>query len=600
VAKAWAGCARYVVVDTDFALGKRYLRLWQSWRQDTARCERLVVVVLAQQLPSASALRQAHRSSDVASLAEELAHGWPPLTLNLHTLRFDEGRVQLLLAPGPPFEVLRSLHVQANELWVQGDHPCPWLKWLGRLAAPGAHLHFASAPLPSTLQLAVSAGFALDPAAGATQRYRYAPRQGVRSPPRLLTANPGAYAGAYAGAHAVVVGAGLAGAAAAQALQRQGMRVTVFEARASVAAAASGNAAGIFHGTVNTDDGIYARLFRAAALAAADEYEYPVRCAAVPGSTQGLLRLEWRDTGLAGMQAILRRTGLPTSYVQALSASQASQRAGVPLPGPAWYYPRGGWLAPAAWVRYALKGVRCALQTPVAGLQRDGARWQVLGSQQQVLAQADVVVLANGHGAASLAQQLGHAPWPLSQTRGQVTQWASAPGLPMLPRLPVAGDGYVLATGKLLLCGATREVVPLGLGTAQPIRVRQADHKHNLQRLQRLTGQTPPAHTAAVLGRAAWRLHTDDRLPIAGPLPLATQPPQQRSDQVRLLPRESGLFVLTALGARGLTLAPLLAQLVAAQACGAPWPLEQQLVDAVDPARWWVRNARRAASRAGF
>jgi tRNA 5-methylaminomethyl-2-thiouridine biosynthesis bifunctional protein len=63
-------------------------------------------------------------------------------------------------------------------------------------------------------------------------------------------------------------------------------------------------------------------------------------------------------------------------------------------------------------------------------------------------------------------------------------------------------------------------------------------------------------------------------------------------DQARLLPRESGLFVLTALGARGLTLAPLLARLVAAQATGTPWPVGQDLADAVDPARWRVRAAR--------
>jgi len=69
----------------------------------------------------------------------------------------------------------------------------------------------------------------------------------------------------------------------------------------------------------------------------------------------------------------------------------------------------------------------------------------------------------------------------------------------------------------------------------------------------------------------------------------------QRLDQARLLPREQGLFVLTALGARGITLAPLLARLVAAQATGSPWPLEQDLADAVDPARWIVRAARRQA-----
>jgi tRNA 5-methylaminomethyl-2-thiouridine biosynthesis bifunctional protein len=43
-------------------------------------------------------------------------------------------------------------------------------------------------------------------------------------------------------------------------------------------------------------------------------------------------------------------------------------------------------------------------------------------------------------------------------------------------------------------------------------------------------------------------------------------------------------------------LAPLLGRLVAAQATGSPWPVEQDLADAVDPARWLVRAARRANS----
>jgi tRNA 5-methylaminomethyl-2-thiouridine biosynthesis bifunctional protein len=94
-----------------------------------------------------------------------------------------------------------------------------------------------------------------------------------------------------------------------------------------------------------------------------------------------------------------------------------------------------------------------------------------------------------------------------------------------------------------------------------------------------------------------WRLHTDDRLPIAGAVPALRTAPGTRLDQARLLPREKGLFVLTALGARGLTLAPLLARLVAAQATGTPWPLEQDLADAVDPGRWIVRAARRAGAQ---
>jgi tRNA 5-methylaminomethyl-2-thiouridine biosynthesis bifunctional protein len=36
----------------------------------------------------------------------------------------------------------------------------------------------------------------------------------------------------------------------------------------------------------------------------------------------------------------------------------------------------------------------------------------------------------------------------------------------------------------------------------------------------------------------------------------------------------------------------LLGELIAAQIVGDPWPLEQDLVDAIDPARFSVRQAR--------
>jgi tRNA 5-methylaminomethyl-2-thiouridine biosynthesis bifunctional protein len=141
-----------------------------------------------------------------------------------------------------------------------------------------------------------------------------------------------------------------------------------------------------------------------------------------------------------------------------------------------------------------------------------------------------------------------------------------------------------------LLCGATRQA------DDDDGSVRNADHLLNLARLQRLTGLVPPADGTHLQGRVGWRLQADDRLPIAGAMPLAHMPEQQRLDQARFLPRERGLFVLTALGARGLTLAPLLARLVAAQATGTPWPLEQDLADALDPARWRVRAARTAGA----
>ena len=607
----WAGRAQFVVLQTGFGLGCHFLACWRAWQQDPARCERLFFVAVEPHPVSAEALAHAHRGSALAGLAQALAQAWPPLTPNLHCLGFEQGRVQLLLALGEVAAVLPRLRLQADAL-VMGkvmgkvigkvmgkpgaDAPTQQhartVKGMASLAAPGATLlSLHASPTQRELhQCLISAGFVPRSAPEAQApsdiaRFDWAPRHSPRRLPDV----------AMARRQAVVVGAGLAGAAAAQALVQAGWRVTVLERHTAPAQEASGNPAGLFHGTVNADDGPYARLFRAAALHAQAEYRAAI-AQGVPGAVDGLLRLDARAGGLPAMQAMAQRCGLPAGYVQVRSAEEASALAGLALPAPAWFYPGGGWLAPAAWVQHALSAPGVTLVTGadvgslVHSVEREGEDWVLRNAAGEILASAATVVLANAASAQRLLSGLGCTPWPLRHTRGQVTQFDAPHGL----RVPVAGDGYAIPLAGAVLCGATHEA-----GEPGAADLRTEDHQHNLRRLQRLTGLQPPASAAPRQGRTGWRLHSDDRLPIAGAVPLARMPLGQRLDQARLLPRERGLFVLTALGARGITLAPLLAHLIAAQASGTPWPLEQDLADAVDPGRWVVRAARHGGSGVG-
>ncbi len=594
----WSGRSRCVVLQTDFGLGHDFLAFWQAWQGDPQRCERLVYVGITHQPPTREALArtQPDAGSPLHGLHQALLDAWPPLTPDLHTLDFAGGRVRLLLAVGDLAAVLPDLTLQADAFCLGNTAAASTaapvdlriVKALGRRAAPGATVASPQTDAALHAQLA-TAGFRVALAAGAGPvpthtRAWFEPRRPVSRAP--MPASPSM---AKQRREAVVVGAGLAGASVARALADEGWQAQVLDRHHRPAAETSGNAGGLFHGTVHADDGPHARLLRAAALLAQRVLGPRIADGTLPGQQQGLLRLDHRP--VPTLQALLQRLQLPADWVQVLNATAASALAGVPLAHAAWFFPGGGWVSPAALAAHWLQGLPFRGGCSVQSLQRAPAPadehgdWQLLDAAGTVLATAPVVVLANGADAARLLQ----ADWPLQRLRGQVSGWH---GAPVALRRPLAGDGYALPLSDGgLLCGATQHA-----DDATPA-LRDSDHALNFARLQRLTGLQPPADQRLWTGRVGWRVAADDRMPVAGavpaPAPADSMGRDPRRDQARLWPRVQGLFVCTALGGRGITLAPLLGRLVAAQVAGSPLPLQQRLVDAVDPVRWQVRAARR-------
>jgi tRNA 5-methylaminomethyl-2-thiouridine biosynthesis bifunctional protein len=582
----WAARPRFVVLETGFGLGNSFLTTWAAWRDDPRRCERLVFVSVEKHPPSHATLQQAHRESPLKPLADQLADAWPPLTHNLHPLDFEAGRVRLLLALGDVADWLPELVAEVDAFYLDGfapaKNPQMWerrvFKALGRLAAPGATAATWSVARVVRDGLA-EAGFAVDRAPGFAAKgemtvARYAPAFTPRRAPSRLAA-------ASSAREAVVVGAGLAGAAVTAALRDEGFECTVVDRHPAPAMETSGNPGGLFHGVVTPEDGAHARFNRAAALLAQRRFGPLLGAGTVPGRIDGLLRLH-PGADVSGMRGLLARLGLPPDHVQALNAHEAGDRAGVPLQAPAWFYPGGGWLAPGAWVRHALRDSRYLGGRAVAALRRSGGLWQTLDPAGQVIAEAPVVVLAN---AADAARLVGDPPWPLQRVRGQVTLLRA----PLPLQLPLAGTGYAidLRDGRLL-CGATHQP------DDDTPALRDEDHRANLEQLSQLLGRPIDAQPP-LEGRVGWRLVANDRLPVLGPLPVDDLS-SARLDQPRFIPRQPGLYTLTALGSRGITWAPLAGQVLAAWISGAPLPLEASLLDAVDVARFASRDARQRAA----
>jgi len=583
----WAKRPRFTVLETGFGLGNNFLATWAAWAADPERCERLVFISVEKHPLEAADLQRAHATSELPHLAAQLLAAWPPLTPNLHRLSFEAGRVQLLLCLGDVHLWLRELVAQVDAFYLDGFspalNPAMWdrhaLKALARHAANGATAASWSVA-PEVRAGLLAAGFPNERQRGFANKggmcvARFAPHH---APHRPLQRPVGREPLAPDAREALILGAGLAGAACAWALAQQGIACTVLDGRPNPAQASSGNPAGLFHGTLNPDDGTHARFNRAAAL----ETERVLKQLPAPeGMQRGLLRLELARTP-AQMQTLIARLGLPPSYVQALDATGAAGVSGLErLQHPAWFYPGGGALSPAAYVAALLAASSATLQMKAqgAGVKRNGGQWQVLDIDGRLLAQAPLLVLAGGHEGITLLQDL--APGlPLTTQRGQLSHLGR---IEQAPRLPVAGLGYALSDqAGGLWCGATSQDGDMDA------QLRQADQAQNIAQWSRLSG-TEVSGSHPLDGRVAWRLSTPDRLPLVGGLPIDGAD----RDQPRFIPRQPGLAVCTALGSRGITWAALCAQVLAAQVTGAPVPLEASLLDAIDPARFAVRARRK-------
>ena len=507
--------------------------------------------------------------------------GWPADIPGLHLLDLPAeppaaAPMRLLLAQGlaDPWRAWRQLRAQS--LIVDASRPVP-ATVLARLAAPGAGLLWPGAS-DCEAEALRRVGFVAVPSAagGDAGSWRFEPRA---PQPAVRVRQPG---------DALVIGAGIAGASTAAALAARGWRCTVLDAAPQPAAGASGNPAGIVHGTVHAQDGPHARYTRAAALHAQGLYAR-LLARGVPGALHGLLRAGAEPGHSDPAPAWAQRwdaTRLAGSGLQADSA---------------WFFPGAGWVGPREVVRalLATPGVRFEGGRMVARLLRpqaaDGglSRWLAVDATGHTLAEASVCVLAQGGHWEPLLAGTGAWAEPVLCARGQVTWFGySGPG----PRWPLAGGGYCLAPdASTLLCGATTEAVAIETMGAEP-SPRTADHAFNLQRLARQTGIVPAAG-AVLQGRVGWRLRALDKLPFVGPLAdgrmLASLGDAQQPPRLQALARVPGLFGIGALAGRGFTWGPLAGELLASWIDGSVMPLESALVDALDPARLWRRREQR-------
>ena len=275
-----------------------------------------------------------------------------------------------------------------------------------------------------------------------------------------------------------------------------------------------------------------------------------------------------------------------------------------------------------AWLRevQALGKLDAVWNATVTRLQRvdgDTPGWQVLDEQGRLLGSAPVVVMASAHGSRelllSLAPQADPAAWPLRPVKGQMSlgplgdaEWAPRPqrqaGV-FVPRYEDSGSpprwpSTLWAMGSTYVRGA------------DDTAVTEQGHQDNARSLAAMLPEAAANLQSAMaagqlLGWAGVRCASLDRLPLVGAVPdvVALRASMQAAGSRRgrlsafEAPRLPGLYLLTALGSRGLSLAHWCAERLARQIDGAADDAEPDLVRALDPARFAWKQARRQVAQ---
>ncbi len=391
---------------------------------------------------------------------------------------------------------------------------------------------------------------------------------------------------------AIVIGAGMAGAATARSLAERGWQVTVLDKHPQPAREASGNPQGMLYTRLSPNPTPLTQLviqgYRHTLnlLQQAPEEIYQL-C--------GLVQLPDSEKEKIRQQKLVD-CGRYQALMEGMTAAQLTAKAGITVEQDGLFFPDGGWLKPPAFVGWLLEhdNIRFQGDSEVKTLHKVNDSWQLTMADNRTLS-TTVVVIACGHHTSTLAQT---KHLPLKAIRGQVTV-VPATEQSMALRTVVCEDGYIApaSNGKHTL-GATFHF------DDPDQSCRASDHQLNLDNIANFAPALAEMlnfsdlDTNKLEGKTGYRCTTPDYLPMVGPLMDADLFRERfaalaRNAKTRVeeeIPWLDGLYINTGHGSRGLITAPLSGDIVASQICGAPAPIPAELSAELHPGRFLARE----------
>ncbi|MEM8561222.1 MAG: bifunctional tRNA (5-methylaminomethyl-2-thiouridine)(34)-methyltransferase MnmD/FAD-dependent 5-carboxymethylaminomethyl-2-thiouridine(34) oxidoreductase MnmC [Pseudomonadota bacterium] len=599
----------FCIGETGFGSGLNFLLSWRAWKAARTPKPRLHYVSLERYPLKHKDIRQTLSNwPQLSPLSEQLLQQYPGLLPGQHRLIFESGRIVLDLWWHDADAALRHLSTWrppfVDAWYLDGFAPSRnaqmWqpsvLNNVAAISREGATL--STFTVAGTVRRTLEeAGFRVEKVRGFGRKRECLRGTFVETQRREACVRTGWDSPAYQEhlpTEVIIIGAGLAGCMTAAALNRRGVRVILLESD-TLAGAGSGNNQGILYHRIHREHSPLADFGTQSYQHAVTLYRHLFAAGGlrdgVDGALCGSFHQQPDRPGLAGVADQLADV---SEYAQYVSASAANDLLGVEQSSDGIWFPQSGWLHPAAVCNALIDSPLSTLNSGCGHVSlnplpsgwrasaRNGQHWD-----------ASCVVVATGAQTLNLAQ----TSWlPLQAIRGQTTDLPYT-ALPTGLRAAFCHEGYIApAREGIYSIGATFDLGDMELAA------RKDDSQRNLQ----LLAKALPAWTQSLKrlantnleARVGFRCASPDYLPLAGRVPDRGPFAARFGDlrrNARLEVEEPGcylpgLFVVTGLGSRGLTSAPLLGELIASEVCQELPPLCRDLARTLNPGRFIIRD----------
>ena len=395
-----------------------------------------------------------------------------------------------------------------------------------------------------------------------------------------------------------IIGGGIASLCTAISLLKRGAKITIYCEDKQTALNASGNKQGAFYPQLSDDNErnirfyihafAYGHQFLQWAIQHKIEFEHEF-C--------GVALCAYNEKTESKLNKIAE-LNLPSDLYQSLNQTELSEKVGLPLPFGGGFIPQGAWLAPRQLVQHAFaflekQGVQIKTSQKVTALSQTEYGWQITTAENETFCH-EVVVLANGYKLTEFEQT---QKLPLYPVRGQVSQIPTSEKLLKLKTV-LCYDGYLTPVDQAKTSHC------IGASHVRDNATREfslAEQQENQQKIQQniLEDWTKEVDTSGNLARIGVRCSVRDLTPIMGAVPHFSAQQTQYQNLFNLRRRKQpieqaenypNLYLIGALGSRGLTSAPFLGETLASLIYGEPLPMSEDLIHNLMPNRSWVRR----------